>query len=109
MLFVTTIDFFWIGDRIEDMKKITIGVFIFLLYGLGYLSGYLLPSKEIGKSRQFVILVTPSGPVFGEAREDEDLMKMLHDIADKQPEPPRNDRQKLLPRPEINERGELVF
>lgn len=91
------------------MKKITIGVFIFLLYGLGYLSGYLIPSKAVAKSRQFVILVTPSGPVFGEAREDEDLMKLLHDIASKEPEPVKNDRQKLLPKPEINERGELVF
>lgn len=27
--------------------------------------------------RQFVILVTPAGPVFGEAKENEDLMALL--------------------------------
>lgn len=53
---------------------IVVGAFVVLVFSPSKVKTVEVPSKP----RQFVIVVTPNGPVWGEAEEDEDVTRFLH-------------------------------
>lgn len=74
---------------------------------VGLLSGVLLGQSHVktvevpSKPRQFVILVTPQGPVFGEAKENEDIMDLLREAP-----APKKESAKI---PSPDDKGTITF
>lgn len=60
--------------------------FLFVLFGIciGFAGTVVtlnrsLPEPKVAPARQFVVVVTPNGAVFGEAKPNDDVVKALHE------------------------------